>query len=265
MRHVQGSSILSSLPSRWAGVSAWPPSTASSVHTGAPSRSKAHREPARLSKFGCRVHARPRGRPRPPGEPRIETYPLLPQRKIPSSFTILHEYDVYGIHGLCWCILFVRLRGSLQKLADLCRFFGFALLLGSAAGVLCAASNSTLSGRVIDPSGRPVPGAEIMVRNSATLVKRTVSTNHDGVYEFPALAVGTYRMEVQARGFRTYIVDAIDADVARTVVQEVRLEIGDLSQEVTVESQAGLIDAATSSVGHVINGSTVQEIPLNGR
>ena len=59
--------------------------------------------------------------------------------------------------------------------------------------------------------------------------------------------------------------EALTTDVARTLVQEVHLEIGDISQEVTVKSQAILIDGATTSVGHVIDGRTVQEIPLNGR
>ena len=54
-------------------------------------------------------------------------------------------------------------------------------------------------------------------------------------------------------------------DVARTLVQDVQLEVGDISQEVTVESRTALVDGATASVGHVINGRTVQEIPLNGR
>ena len=159
----------------------------------------------------------------------------------------------------------MHLRGLLEKSAALSRFVDVVLLLSSAAGVLCAASNSGLTGRVIDPSGRPVPGAEIMVRNLATLVERTVTTNSEGIYEVLALAVGTYRMEVMARGFRLYIVEAIDADVARTVVQDVqprnrRPVAGSYGQ-----SHAPLIDGATTSVGHVIDGRTVQEMPLNGR
>ena len=72
-------------------------------------------------------------------------------------------------------------------------------------------------------------------------------------------------MQVKSSGFRLYTVESLTTEVARTLVQDVRLEIGDISQEVTVKSHAALIDGATISVGHVIDGRTVQEIPLNGR
>jgi hypothetical protein len=140
-----------------------------------------------------------------------------------------------------------------------------ALLLGIAVGLCKADSYSTLIGRVIDPSDRAVPGAEIVLRDSETLIERSVTTNSDGIYEIPALPVGTYLLQVSAVGFRTSIVDGLTTEVARTLVQEVRLEIGDISQEVTVKSQAALLDGATTSVGYVIDVRTVQELPLNGR
>jgi hypothetical protein len=139
------------------------------------------------------------------------------------------------------------------------------LLLAIAAGIVHAESNSMLTGRVSDPSDRAVPGAEILVRNPVTLVERSVTTNDEGIYEIPALPVGTYRMHVKAPGFRLYTVEALTTEVARTLVQNVRLEVGDISQEVTVKASAPLIDGATTSVGHVMDGRTVQEIPLNGR
>jgi hypothetical protein len=139
------------------------------------------------------------------------------------------------------------------------------LLLSSVSSYVQAESNSELSGRVIDSSGQGVPGAAILVRNTATLTERTAAANPEGSFQIPGLLAGTYRLQVQARGFRTYVVEEIEVDVARIVVQDVRLEVGDFSQEITVKSEATAIDRATTSVGHVINGSTVQEIPLNGR
>jgi len=62
-----------------------------------------------------------------------------------------------------------------------------------------------------------------------------------------------------------YTVERLTMDVARILVQDVQLEIGDISQEITVTSRAALIDRATTSVGHIIEGRTVQEAPLNGR
>ena len=147
----------------------------------------------------------------------------------------------------------------------LCHVIRGALLLSIAVWIVHADSTSVLTGRVVDPSGRAVPNAEILVRNVATLVERAVMTNNEGIYEIPALPVGVYRMQVRVHGFRLYTVESLTTDVARTLVQDVRLDLGDISQEVTVTSQPALIDGATTSVGHVIGGRTVQEIPLNGR
>jgi len=147
----------------------------------------------------------------------------------------------------------------------LCHVIRGGLLLSIAVWIVRADSTSILTGRVVDPSGRAVPTAEILVRNLATLVERTVMTNNEGIYEIPALPVGLYRLQVSAHGFRLYTVQSLTADVARTLVQDVRLDLGDVSQEVTVTSQPALVDGATTSVGHVIGSRTVQEIPLNGR
>ena len=143
--------------------------------------------------------------------------------------------------------------------------FRSGLLLTIVIVAVWADSYATLTGRVIDPSGRAVPSAQILVHNLATLLDYAVTTNNEGIYEIPALAVGAYRVQVRARGFRLYTAEALTMDVARTVVLDVHLEVGDISDEVIVKSQPPLIDTATISVGHVIDGRTVQEIPLNGR
>jgi hypothetical protein len=139
------------------------------------------------------------------------------------------------------------------------------LLIGIAMVSVRAESTSRLTGTVTDPSDRAVPGAEILLRNLLTRVERSVTTNNEGIYDAPALPVGTYRMQVKAAGFGLYISERLTTEVARILVRDVRLEIGDVSQEVTVNSQPPMIDRATTSVGHAIDGRTVQEIPLNGR
>ena len=138
------------------------------------------------------------------------------------------------------------------------------LLLGIALGFSYAESNGKLTGTVTDPSDRPVPSAEIVLKDSSTLVEQRVTTNIEGMYEFPSLPVGTYRVQVRAPGFRLYTMEALNMDVARTVILEVHLEVGEISDQVTVNSQPPLIDGATT-VGEVIDSRTIQEMPLNGR
>ena len=139
------------------------------------------------------------------------------------------------------------------------------LLLLLLAAVLQGGSNTTITGRVTDPSNRAVPGAVVVLQNMATLVDYSVTTNSEGVYEVPAIPVGTYRVQVTAPWFRVFTMDGLTTEVARTIVQDVQLEIGDRSQEITVTSGPVTIDRATTSVGHVIDERTVQEAPLNGR
>jgi len=149
------------------------------------------------------------------------------------------------------------------------------LLIGLMASVFvpgpCASSRmvfqstAVLQGRVVDQNGFVVPRTEVSVRNNGTGVARTGETDSEGNYQIAALPVGTYRVEVKAGGFRTEIVEHLSIEVARIVVQDFRLEVGDITQTINVTSDTPLVEIATVSVGQVINERTVQEIPLNGR
>jgi len=128
-----------------------------------------------------------------------------------------------------------------------------------------AQSTATLQGSVTDSKGAVVPSAKVVVRNRATSFERTTQTDSFGNYQLAALPVGTYAVEVQGQGFKTKTVDPVPIEVARTVVQNFQLDIGDVSEQVLVTADTSVIETATTSVGTVINQRTVQEIPLNGR
>ncbi len=128
-----------------------------------------------------------------------------------------------------------------------------------------AQSTATLQGAVTDTSGAVVPNAQIVLRSTAIGVERTAQSDVDGNYQMAALPPGTYRAEVRAQGFQTQLVNDLNIEVARTVVQNFQLSVGSVAQEITVTSENPIIETATTSVGTVINSKTVQEIPLNGR
>ncbi|HEX8178451.1 MAG TPA: TonB-dependent receptor [Pyrinomonadaceae bacterium] len=138
-------------------------------------------------------------------------------------------------------------------------------LLLAWATTAAAQSSATLQGAVTDQQGAVVPNARITVRSPATSVERMAESDSEGNYQVAALPVGTYRVEVQAQGFQTQVVTALNLAVAQTVVQNFQLTVGNVAQEVTVTSETPVIETATTSVGTVINERTVQEIPLNGR
>ncbi|MFL6285803.1 MAG: carboxypeptidase regulatory-like domain-containing protein [Pyrinomonadaceae bacterium] len=141
-----------------------------------------------------------------------------------------------------------------------------AVALCVAFGVTAhAQSTATLQGAVTDPQGAVVPNAKVTVRSQATSAERTAQTDADGNYQIASLQPGAYRVEVQAQGFQTQVVAALNVEVARTIVQNFQLTVGNVSQEITVTSDTAVVETATTSVGTVINQRTVQEIPLNGR
>jgi hypothetical protein len=140
-----------------------------------------------------------------------------------------------------------------------------SLLLFLLSSPALAQSTATVQGAVTDPKGDVIPNAKVVVRNQGTALERTTQTDSDGNYQVASLPVGNYRVEVQATGFQTSVINNLSVEVGRTVVQNFQLSIGDISQSVSISSDAPVVETATTSVGTVINQRTVQEIPLNGR
>ena len=154
-------------------------------------------------------------------------------------------------------------RSSLIR--GLSQYPAIALLMASLVGRAQGQSTATLIGRVSDPSDNLVPGAQITLEDEATGQLQTTRTNAIGHYLFAGLSVGTYRISVNASGFRVYSVENLTLEVGRTVLQDLKLTLGDSSQQLTVSSDPPSIDRATISFGTTIEHRTVQEIPLNGR
>ena len=126
-------------------------------------------------------------------------------------------------------------------------------------------ATATLFGRIFDPDAGVIPGATIVMSNRATGEKRATETDGQGHYQIAALPAGTYRIQVDAAGFQTQVIESVAVAVGRTVAQDFRLRLGPASEYLTVGANGFMVERATSSVGHVIDQQTVQDIPLNGR
>jgi hypothetical protein len=146
-----------------------------------------------------------------------------------------------------------------------CRWLVVAILalhLGAAAR---AQSTAALSGTVTDPTGAAVPNATVVARNVATGVETSLTTDSSGAYLFPSLPIGSYWVEVTATGFNKAVLTSLTLQVATSVTRDIRLEVGQVNQQVEISADAAAVETATTGLGQVISDKTVQEIPLNGR
>ena len=140
-----------------------------------------------------------------------------------------------------------------------------AMLLILTVPPASAQTMGALQGRVLDPSGAALPGASIVVRDSATGFTSVVATDAEGRYYVAAIPAGAYQVTAQAQGFRSERIESLTVEVGRTLVRDFQLAVATRRETVVVSAELPLLDRATSVVGHVVSAQTVQQIPLNGR
>ncbi len=124
---------------------------------------------------------------------------------------------------------------------------------------------ATLLGQVTDASGAAVPNATVKATRTENRIVSEVKTTANGYYAIPFLDPGRYNIEASASGFKVLKRAGITLQVADKVDLPLRLELGELTQEVTVTGQQEVLDTATASRGLVFDSVKTQEYPLNGR
>ena len=138
-----------------------------------------------------------------------------------------------------------------------------------AACVLLAAAapgqdpRGTITGRTTDPSGASIPRARVRAINEATGVAAATTVNEAANFSIPFLAPGTYTVTAEAVGFKTFSRPGVQVRVSDTVTVDIPMEIGTSSETVDVIEQAPLLDTATASLGQVVDGKRLLELPLN--
>jgi Carboxypeptidase regulatory-like domain/TonB dependent receptor len=128
-----------------------------------------------------------------------------------------------------------------------------------------AGVTGSISGTVIDATGSLVPNAQVTATEVNTNAVFKTATNAAGNFEFLALPVGQYRLEVQASGFKTYERIGITLDTNDALKLDVTLQIGATSERVEVSADALHVDTISTESGNVISGNKIETLPLNGR
>jgi len=126
-------------------------------------------------------------------------------------------------------------------------------------------AGGTITGTVVDSSGRVIPNASVSITNVATGINRTVTTNEDGLYIAPNLLPASYELTFAAPGFRTDVRSGIELTVGATVTLNTTMQVGGSKETVQVQTEAPDVQLATSDISAVVNATTVRELPLNGR
>jgi hypothetical protein len=145
------------------------------------------------------------------------------------------------------------------------RLLIFGVVVLCTAFVASAQENAELTGTVKDPSGAVVANANVTLTDAATGEVRTGTTNGDGLYDFPALHIGSYNMKVTAGGFEAYVKTGIVMNVAATVREDVSLVLGASTTTVTVQANALHLQTETNEVSNLITGKQLTDIGINGR
>jgi len=124
---------------------------------------------------------------------------------------------------------------------------------------------ASISGTVTDPSGEVIPGVTVEVTNPETGARSTATTGSRGEYTLPLLRPGRYQLTISQPGFRTYQRSNIVLEVNQKANIDVRLEIGQTTERVEVTAEAAPISTEATDVAKVVDNTSIQRIPLNGR
>jgi hypothetical protein len=126
-------------------------------------------------------------------------------------------------------------------------------------------AGGTLTGTITDKTGSEIPNAQIVIKDLATGIERTVTTNKDGFYIAANLLPAEYQVTISAAGFNTEIKTGIKLNVGAQQEFNLTLQVGTVTHRVEVTAEAPSVQLASSDISATVEATTVRELPLNGR
>ena len=130
---------------------------------------------------------------------------------------------------------------------------------------LAQSTTATLLGTVSDKSGATVAGAKVTARNTQTNLTRAVESNAQGEYRIEFLPVGSYEVEVAGSGFKKAVLHGIVLQVSVDSRADVQLEVGDISDAVSVSAEVPLVNTSSPELGRTIENAEIANLPLVNR
>jgi hypothetical protein len=122
----------------------------------------------------------------------------------------------------------------------------------------------SIVGNVTDSQGAAVVGAKVVATANATDVKSQTTTSGLGAFSLAQLAVGVYTVHINAPGFKEFVANGVEVHVSTTTAVSAALQLGAVTEKVTVQADEVQVDTSSPVAGEVITGSQVRELPLSG-
>ncbi len=145
------------------------------------------------------------------------------------------------------------------------RSIGLALFIVLAGATLAFGQASSLSGTVLDPQGNAVAGAVITATNIVTDISRAATSSKEGSYQIQQLPPGTYKLRVEAKGFKVMVLEDIQVQVSTPLTVNINLTVGAVSETVTVSGGESVLNTTDATIGNTFNETQIKELPLLSR
>jgi hypothetical protein len=143
--------------------------------------------------------------------------------------------------------------------------FATLYLLGASLAWSQTTTSQEISGLVQDATGSVVPSATITVKNTDTGLTRTAQSNESGLFLVANLPIGAYEVSAEAAGFKKFVTTGVVLTVNGKLAVNVKLEVGAITDSVTVAADAAQVETSTGEVGRLVTGEQATQIQLNGR
>jgi hypothetical protein len=128
--------------------------------------------------------------------------------------------------------------------------------------LLAQGERGSLNGTITDPNGAAVPGATVTATSVDRSTEFKTTTTDAGVYRLPYLPAGNYRITASATGFRTSVAENVNLAVAQTLTVDLRMELGQVTEQVTVQAEAPLIETGTAEIGRYVSEREFDTWPI---
>jgi hypothetical protein len=177
-----------------------------------------------------------------------------------SSFELAHS------NGAC-CYKNLRVTSQGEKTMRTPRIIATLLLLYVSLAIQGSAQVNTasLTGQVTDATGAVIPNASVTAKNKATAAERSTNTDSSGYYTFSSLPVGVYSVTVELQGFKRAVHESINLEVGQKAKLDTLLEVGAVSESVSIATTPPLLTTQEATTGGVIESRMISDLPLAAR